>query len=109
MAGPVDVPRTTALGWPTIDDLASYAGVPASDPTLIASLDGAIDYGLLVLGDRYIGPVMGSVFRACLDYAASIYTERIGQADVQAEAFFGSTSITRYRRILLANRYTAIA
>jgi hypothetical protein len=64
---------------------------------------------MLVLGDRYVGPVNDSISRACLDYAASIYTERIGQNDVAIEGFLGSTPMTRYRRILLANRFTAIA
>ncbi len=105
----VDVSRSPSTGWPSIDDLSAYTGVPVTDPMLQVALDAAIDYGSLVLGDRFSGPVQGSVKQACLDYAGSIYTTRIGQSDVSVEQFLGSTPLTRYRRILLANRYTAIA
>jgi len=105
----VDVSRSAATGWPTIDDIAAYTGVPKTDVMLQVALDAAIDYGSLTLGDRYGGPVTDSIKHACLDYAGSIYTNRIGQADVAVEAYLGSTPLSRYRRILLANRYTAIA
>lgn len=106
---PVNVGRITGNGWPTIDELATFTGVPASDAALIVSLDGAIDYGSSVLGDRWSGDVSPSIHRACLDYAASIYTERIGRSDIMIEGFLGSTPLQRYRRSLLANRFTAIA
>lgn len=109
MPDPVDVTPSLATGWPEIADLAAYTGVPESDPVLVNALGAAVDYGLITLGDRYVGPIGGAVFRACMDYAGSIYTERIGQADVTIEAIYGSTPITRYRRILLASRFTAIA
>jgi hypothetical protein len=105
----VNVGRIAGVGWPTIDELSLFTGVPATDETLIASLQGGIDYGSLVLGDRWTGDVSDSIHRACLDYAGSIYTERIGRADVAIEGFLGSTPLSRYRRILLANRFTAIA
>lgn len=109
MSNPVDVGRSDATGWPTINDLSVYTGVPETDPALQWALDGSVDYGLIVLGDRFVGPVSDTIFRACLDYAGSIYTERIGQADVAAEAYYGSTPLNRYRRVLMANRFTAIA
>jgi hypothetical protein len=105
----VDVGRTAATGWPLIEDASKYTGIPATDDILIWALESAVDYGSLTLGERYGGPVTGSVFQACLDYAGSVYTERIGQSDISVEQFLGSTPLTRYRRILLANRYTAIA
>jgi hypothetical protein len=108
-ASPVNVGRINGTGWPTIDELALFSGVPATDETLLSSLSGAIDYGSLTLGDRWTGDVSDSIHRACMDYAASIYTERIGRADVQIEGFLGSTPLSRYRRVLLANRFTAIA
>lgn len=109
MSDAVDVPPSAATGWPDISLLAEYTGVGVADPVLVNALAAAVGYGNLVLSDRYVGPVNDAVVRACLDYAGSIYTERIGQADVSVEAMFGSTSITRYRRILLASRFTAIA
>ena len=105
----VDVSPSPATGWPTIDDLSVYTGVPASDPNLVDALEASISLGSLILGDRYSGPISESVKRAAMDYAGSIYTERIGQADVSVEAFYGSTPLSRYRKILLTNRFTAIA
>lgn len=106
---PVNTGRSPAVGWPTIDDLSKFAGVPVTDDALIWSLEGAIDYGSAVLGDRFLGDITESAFRACLDFAASIYTERIGQSDFTIEGYLGSTPMTRYRRVLLANRFTAFA
>jgi hypothetical protein len=105
----VAVPPSGATGWPTIDDLATFTGQPATDPDLVFALDAAISYGELTLGDRYLGPVSSSIHRAAMDYAGSIYTERIGQADVTIESFYGSTPLSRYRRILMTNRFTALA
>jgi hypothetical protein len=105
----VNVARATITGWPEIADLSVYTGVDSTDPSLQWALDGAIDYGNLVLSDRFIGVVPESVFRAALDYAGSIYTERIGQADLIVEGYQGSSPQQRYRRILLANRFVAIA
>ena len=90
--------------------MEAFTGVQASnDPMLQVALDAAISYGASTLGDRYAGPVNASVFRGCLDYAASVYTERIGQADVAIESFYGSTPLSRYRKLLLSSRFTAIA
>lgn len=105
----VDVSPSSATGWPTIDDLSVYTGVPASDPTLVDALEASINLGGLILGDRYAGPISDSAKRAAMDYAGSIYTERIGQADVTVESFYGSTPLSRYRKVLLTNRFTAIA
>lgn len=105
----VNVERAEITGWPDIADLAVYTGVDQADPSLQWALDGAVDYGNLVLSDRFVGVVPASVFRACLDYAGSIYTERIGQADLMIEGFQGSSPQQRYRRILLANRFVSIA
>lgn len=105
----VDVSPSPATGWPTIDDLSAFTGVSASDPTLQTALDAAISLGSLILGDRYAGPVSPVIKQAAMDYAGSTYTERIGQADVAVEAFYGSTPLSRYRRILMTNRFTAIA
>ena len=109
MSDAVDVDRSSATGWPTISDLSTFTGQPESDADLQWALDAGIDYGNLVLGNRWQGTYMDSVFRACLDYSASIYSARIGQADVMVETYYGSTPLNRYRRVLLANRYTAIA
>jgi hypothetical protein len=106
---PVNAGRILGDGWPTIEELSAFAGVPVTDETLISSLQGAVDYGSLVLGDRWTGDVSDSIHRACMDYAASIYAERIGRSDVAIEGYLGSTPTTRYRRVLLANRFTAIA
>jgi hypothetical protein len=105
----VNVDRAVITGWPDIADLSVYTGVDQADPSLLWALDAAIDYGNVVLTGRYAGVVPASVFRACLDYAGSIYTERIGQADIIVEGFQGSSPQQRYRRILLANRFVAIA
>jgi hypothetical protein len=105
----VNVGRADITGWPDIADLSVYTGVDQTDPALQWALDGAVDYGNLVLSGRYTGVVSASIFRACLDYAGSIYTERIGQADLMVEGFQGSSPQQRYRRVLLANRYVAIA
>ena len=101
--------RALITGWPEIADLSVYTGVDQTDAALIWALDAAIDYGNLVLGDRFVGVVPDSVFRAALDYAGSIYTERIGQADIIIEGYQGSSPQQRYRRILLANRFVAFA
>lgn len=106
----VDVPVTLATDWPTIEDMEAFTGVSAAnDPMLQVALDAAISYGASTLGDRYVGPINGSIFRGCMDYAGSIYTERIGQADVTVETYFGSTPLTRYRKLLLTSRFTALA
>lgn len=106
---PVDVPSSAATGWPTLEDLRDFTGVKTDDAMLTAALAAAISYGETTLGDRYVGPVNASIFRGCLDYAGSIYTERIGQADVTIEAFYGSTPLARFRKLLLVSRFTAIA
>lgn len=105
----VDVSPSSATGWPTIDDLSAYTGVPAADPTLVDALEASISLGSMILGDRYVGPINGAIQRAAMDYAGSIYTERIGQADVTVESIYGSTPLSRYRKILLSSRFTAIA
>lgn len=105
----VNAGRAVITGWPEIADLSVYTGVDSTDASLQWALDAAVDYGNVVLSDRFTGVVPESVFRACLDYAGSIYTERIGQADIIIEGYQGSSPQQRYRRILLANRYVAIA
>jgi hypothetical protein len=109
MSEPVNVGRAVITGWPEIADLAVYTGVDQTDASLLWALDAAVDYGNVVLSDRFVGVVPDSVFRACLDYAGSIYTERIGQADIIIEGYQGSSPQQRYRRVLLANRFVAIA
>jgi hypothetical protein len=105
----VNVGRAAITGWPTITDLSVYTGVDQTDPSLQWALDASVDYGNVCLTDRFIGVVPESVFRACMDYAGSIYTERIGQADIMIEGFQGSSPQQRYRRVLLANRFVALA
>jgi len=105
----VNAGRATITGWPEIADLSVYTGVDATDPSLLWALDAAIDYGNNVLGDRFTGVVPDSIFRASMDYAGSIYTERIGQADLIIEGYQGSSPQQRYRRVLLANRFVAFA
>lgn len=105
----VNVPRASITGWPTIEDLGIFTGQDVSDEVLQSALKGAIDYGAGVLSDRFVGTVPDSVFQACLDYAGSIYTQRIGQADILVEGIQGTTPQQRYRRILLAARFVAIA
>jgi hypothetical protein len=110
MSDPVNVGRANLTGWPDIADLSVFTGVDQTDPSLQWALDGAIDYGNAVLGDRFTGVVSHSVYRACLDYAGSIYVERVGQADLIVEGMGqGSSPQQRYRRILLANRFVALA
>jgi len=109
MSDPVNVGRATITGWPDIADLSVYTGVDQADPSLQWALDASVDYGNVCLSDRFAGVVPASVFRACLDYAGSIYTERIGQADLIIEGYQGSSPQQRYRRVLLANRFVAIA
>lgn len=104
-----NVQPTPATGWPTIDDLASFTGVGKSDPTLVVALERAVSYGQNVLGEAYTGTVSKSVFGACLDYAGTIYTERIGSSDIVIEGLQGSVAISRYRRALLSDRFVAIA
>lgn len=105
----VRVPESSATGWPTIADLASFSGAPVNDPTLVTALNGAIAYGKDVLGEAYTGAITDNVFRACLDYAGSTYTERIAQSDIIIEGLQGSVSLSRYRRALLASRFVGIA
>ena len=103
------VPISSATGWPTIDEAATFIQVSATDPVLQECLDKAISMGLIVLGDNYAGNVTMSVHAAALDYIGSCYTERIGQSDVVIEGLQGSVSLSRYRRTLLAARFVAIA
>lgn len=105
----VNAGRAAITGWPDIADLSVYTGVDQTDPALIWALDAAIDYGNVCLTDRFTGTVPDSVFRAAMDYAGSIYTERIGQADLIIEGYQGSSPQQRYRRVLLANRFVSIA
>jgi len=105
----VNTGRSPVTGWPTISDLSVFTGVDEQDATLLWALDSAIDYGSSVLSDLFVGTVPPAVFGACLDYAGSVYTERIGQNDIIIDGAQGSTPQQRYRRILLALRYVAIA
>lgn len=104
-----DVPQSPATGWPTIDELATFAQASAADDVLQQCLDDAIDYGSQVLGAGYVGPLPASGHRAAMTYAATNFTERIANADMIVDALSGPTAMTRYRRSLLACRYTAFA
>lgn len=108
-AAEVNAPRASITGWPTIEDASEFTGVDVGDEVLQQALAGAIDYGNIVLSDRFVGTVPTSVFAACLDYTGSMYTQRIGQADILVDGVQGSTPQQRYRRILLANRFVGIA
>ncbi len=103
------VPASTATGWPEIEDLAAFTGVGAGDANLLVALNRAVDYGRDVLGSAYTGEITQSVFGACLDYAGSVFTERIGSSDIVIEGLQGSVAVSRYRRALTAARFTAIA
>lgn len=103
------VPSSPATGWPSIADASSFTGVGENDATLIVALDRAVAYGKDVLGEAYTGEITKSVFGACLDYAGSVYTERIGGSDIIIEGLQGSVAISRYRRALLSSRFVAIA
>ena len=105
----------TPSSWPTIDALSLFTGQPPS-PVLQWALDASVSYGMTVLaetsngdGTTTVNEPNPSVFNGCLDYAASIYTQRISQADFFTSAEQGSTPQQRYRRLLLASRYVAIA
>jgi hypothetical protein len=103
------VPVSTATGWPTIDEAATFISVDPTDPALIECLAKAISYGNIVLGDNFAGVIPDVVRTACLDYTGSTYTERIGQADIVIEGLQGSVSLSRYRRTLLAARFVGFA
>lgn len=102
------------MSWPTIDDAATFTSQSATDATLQWALDASIQYGKTVLGSVVVDglevPVEpdDSVFHACLDYAGSLYTQRIGASDVVVDAY-GTTPQQRYRRVLLASRYVGFA
>jgi hypothetical protein len=106
--------RQSFAMWPTIADLEQFTKVFA-DPVQEWALNAAVAYGVEVLGSTTVGgvttvnPPDASVFAGCLDYAASIYTQRISQADFFTSPEQGSTPQQRYRRLLLASRYVAIA
>lgn len=103
------VPVSGAIGWPTIEEAATFVQVSATDPVLHEMRDKAESYGISVLGDNYAGNITMAVHAAALDYIGSCYTERIGQADVVIEGLQGSVSLSRYRRTLLSARFVAIA
>jgi hypothetical protein len=99
-------PPPDTNGWPTINDLATFAGQSATDEVLVISLAAAIAYGQGVLssvrnGQTWDYGVRPDVFQACLDYAASLYTARIQGDSFTVDAVQGATPMQRYRKVLL--------
>lgn len=98
------------MPWPTITDLETFVG-QSGDATLDWALAAAIDYGAGVLDstDGVFNDPDDAVFQACLDYASSLYTMRIGGNDIMVSGVEGTTPQQRYRRILLASRPVGFA
>jgi hypothetical protein len=99
------------MAWPTIEDLEKFTRQTADD-VMQWALDASIQYGTTVLdvdADGVPYPPDASVFNACLDYAGTLYTQRIGGNDVFVTGVEGSTPQQRYRRILLASRPVGFA
>lgn len=98
------------MPWPTINELAVFTRQQV-DETMDWALDAAISYGQTVLASSNLVPNEpdASVFNGCLDYAASLYTARIGGVDLTIEPGEGSTPLQRYRKLLLVSRPVGFA
>lgn len=96
--------------WPTLEQYATYLRLTSPfDDAVQQTLDAAISYGTRTGGDAFATEVPDDVFQACLDYAGSLYMERIGQSDQFTDPVQGSTPQQRYRRIILSARMVGFA
>jgi hypothetical protein len=98
--------------WPVYADLEAFLRLPgaaATDQALTESLDAAVSYGKLTLGEGFETDVPDHVRTGCLDYAGSLYMERVGGSDQFTDAVQGSTPQQRFRRLLLASRMPGFA
>jgi hypothetical protein len=108
--GPLPAPPVDVAGWPAIEDLEQFTR-QGKDDIMQWALGASIAYGQKVLdeSDQIVNEPSNSVFMACLDYAAALYTARNGGVDLTVDLTEGSTPLQRYRKILLADRAVGFA